>query len=123
MAIPIEARVKNPSQSSCERGTDDKPTAPKRHIERKFLILFITLRATPDVVPLVVVIFRQDSHQILSEKKGIIVAENVPINAGIIEGNSVFDDAGDAVTWGEGRGVGWDDDGRERGGGVGWGAV
>lgn len=113
MRVPVQARMENPSQNPSQGGTNGVAAAAKRHIEMEFFILLIALRTIPNVMPLAVVILGQDPHQILSEKQGIIVAKNVPINPGNIKGNSIGDDTSDAVAGDKGRGIRGDEDGRE----------
>ncbi|GER53245.1 translation initiation factor IF-2 [Striga asiatica] len=123
MRVPCEARIEHPSQNPSKGCANGVPSAPKRHIKIEFFILLVALRATPNVVPPIVVVFGQNPHKILGEKQGVVVSEDVPVDSGHIEGDGVPDDARDAEAGGEGRGAGRDDDRGEGVGRIGGGAV
>ena len=78
MRISHQTRIQNPSQNLSQRSAYRETTTAVCHIKRMPEILLVTFRHTSDVEPPIMIVFRQNLHQILREKHRIVVAENVP---------------------------------------------
>lgn len=88
MPVSDQARVQNPSQDPGQWSADRKASTTKRHIERVFQILSITLGITPNIIPPLVVIFPQRLDQIIHKEQSVIIPKHIPPHVRLITFNN-----------------------------------
>lgn len=76
--VPLNALILHFFHRHRQRVTNGKPTTPICHPVRKINILQMTLRYTPYIIHLIMIIFRQNPNQILHHKNGVVVTHHEP---------------------------------------------